>query len=115
MPEAKEHNIQFRSNKGEYQEAVLHTTLYDQSDALKRALKLAGLFLLAALVTLFIPLAHFVLVPSFLIAAIVVPINIYKIREASEIAKGICPNCLEQYETGCQGPCALVALLSTMR
>lgn len=95
MPEPKEQSIQFRSNQGEYHDAVLHSTLYEQSEALKRALKMAGLFLAAAAVTVFIPLAHFVLVPSFLIAAIVVPIGIYKIRQASEYAEGTCPSCSE--------------------
>ena len=82
-----------RNNAGAENKAILHSTLYDQSEALRRALKMAGLFLLLAAVTLFIPLAHFVLVPSFLIAAIVVPMSVYKIRDASERAEGVCPTC----------------------
>jgi len=93
MPQPRTQDILMRSNSGKENKAILHTTLYDQPDALKRALKMAGLFLVLAFVTLFIPLAHFVLVPSFLIASVVVPLSVYKIREAYERAEGECPTC----------------------
>jgi len=93
MPESRKHNVVMRNNSGQENPGVLHTTLYDQSEAFQRASKMAGLFILLAFVTLFIPLAHFILVPSFLIAAVVVPRLIYKIREASERVQGVCPSC----------------------
>ena len=47
------------------------------SDRMKLSLKKCGMFLGLAVVTVFIPVLHFFLVPLFLILSIVVPIKTY--------------------------------------
>lgn len=47
-------------------------------------------------VTLFIPLAHFVLVPGFLIAGPVVAVMVYRSEQARDHAEGRCPLCGEE-------------------
>jgi len=82
-----------RNNAGSVNGAVLYSTLYEKSEAMSRALKRHVLFLVLAIASVPIILAHWILVPSFLIASVVVPISIYKIREAYERAEGVCPTC----------------------
>jgi len=96
MPEQRKQDILFRNNEEQEQKAVLHSIIYDSSERMTRALKMGGFFLLLAIVSVFIPLAHFVLVPSFVITAIVLPFMVHKLIEASEKAEGVCPSCHEQ-------------------
>jgi len=86
--------IHFRSNNTEKtNDAELTTTHYDDKDRLKRASQRFALFLALAVVTAFIPLAHFVLVPGCLIAAFYLGWEAYKTPQINEYAKGECPTC----------------------
>ncbi|MFV2055783.1 MAG: hypothetical protein ACC707_04910 [Thiohalomonadales bacterium] len=97
MASTKKTAIHFRSNKdGKATDAELTTSHYDDKDRVKRALQRLGLFLLLAVVTAFIPLAHFVLVPASLIAAFYLAYEAYKAKAINEFAEGECPTCGEQ-------------------
>ena len=71
----------------------LHITHYSQSERTSRAIKMLALMWTLALITLFIPLAHFVLVPAFLIAGPVVAYKRYQTEEHPSCAVGECPTC----------------------
>jgi hypothetical protein len=58
-----------------------------------RALKALGLFWGLAILAVFLPVIHFVLVPAFLILGPIFAINTYK-QDASIVAKDLsCPEC----------------------
>ena len=88
--------IQFKDNDGKTADGRLNTIRYDSAERVRRALlRLALLWVLAG-VSLFIPLAHFVLVPGFLIAGPVVAVMVYRSEWARESAEGKCPVCGEE-------------------
>ena len=93
MPSVRIDPIQFRDSAGaQSTDAEMHVTEFTDADCFKRALIRFTLLWLLAFVTLFIPLAHFVLVPGFLIAGPVVAILAYRMKESKEHASGICPS-----------------------
>jgi len=93
MPRIETTDIQLKDNAGNVVPGSLQTTLYDARDRLRRAgLRLAACWA-AAGVTLFIPLAHFVLVPSFLIAGPVLAVGAYRMERVRNHAGGRCPVC----------------------
>lgn len=71
----------------------LHVKVYDQGDRVKRALMVLGACWLLAGVTVFIPIAHFILVPGFLIAGPIGAFTRFRQAEARERADGRCPKC----------------------
>ena len=96
MPSTGITQIQLRDNDGKTTDGKLYTTLYDSGDRIQRALlRLALLWALAGL-SLFIPLAHFVLVPGFLIAGPVAAVMVYRSTQARDRAEGRCPVCGEE-------------------
>lgn len=66
---------------------------WDSSDRMKRALKMFGMLWGAAVVSVLIPLAHFVLVPGFLIAGPIVAYFVYQNEKMILGGQGTCPNC----------------------
>ncbi|MDH5229041.1 MAG: hypothetical protein OEZ58_03035 [Gammaproteobacteria bacterium] len=74
------------------QTAHLFLTRYSASDRSKRALTALGICLLGAAVTLFIPIAHFFLVPAFLIAGPVFFVARSKQEDSKEKVVGLCPH-----------------------
>lgn len=90
--------IQFNDNDGHSATAVMQTTVYESSDRITRAAVRLGACWAAAGVTLFIPLAHFVLVPAFLIAGPVMAVSAYRTSQARDHATGSCPSCSEDVE-----------------
>jgi hypothetical protein len=86
-------SIQLKDNAGNIAVGALQTTYYDGQDRMKRAgLRLAACWA-AAGVTVFIPIAHFVLVPGFLIAGPVLAMSAYRMERARNHASGSCPVC----------------------
>jgi len=82
-----------RDNNGKAADGRLYTTVYSAGERTQRALlRLAVLWLLAG-VSLFIPLAHFVLVPGFLIAGPVLAVMVYRSAQARDRVEGRCPAC----------------------
>jgi hypothetical protein len=69
---------------------------HDSAERAARALKAAGICLGLAALSVFLPIAHFILVPGFLIAAPVFAVRRLG-RRASIIAlRGTCPRCREE-------------------
>ena len=66
---------------------------YTFAERMTRGLKIAGVLWLVAVVTLFVPILHFILVPSFLILGIVFGWAAW--HDKAEVIRGefICPNC----------------------
>ncbi len=88
--------VQLRGNDGKIADGKLYATRYDTGDRLRRALLRLVLLWGLARVSLFIPLAHFVLVPGFLIAGPVVAVLAYRSSQARDRADGKCPQCGEE-------------------
>lgn len=66
---------------------------YSVSERLNRTLKISGLLFLAAIVAVFVPILHFVLVPGLLLAAVVMGVMTWLDR--AEVLRGEfpCPQC----------------------
>ena len=96
MPTTATTSILFCNNDGDKTtDGVLVTLAYDPSERTRRSLKRLGLFWLASVASIPIVLAHFVLVPGFFIAGIVMSISVYKLETALDHAQGQCPICNE--------------------
>jgi hypothetical protein len=99
MPETQIQPIHFRRNDGENStDGQLAVTLFNDKDRMTRALKRLGLFWLLSVGSLPIIFAHWVLVPGFFIAGPVAAVMVYKVTEAKDHAKGVCPSCGESVE-----------------
>lgn len=72
---------------------LLYSRHFEAGERMTRALKVLGVCLLLAVITLFIPLAHFFLVPLFLIAGPVMAVMKYKVDSELEKVEGKCPEC----------------------
>lgn len=66
---------------------------FSQGERVTRVLKMAAIFLGATILVAFIPILHFVLVPVFLILAVIFSLNTW--NEKGEIIEGEvdCPQC----------------------
>jgi len=73
--------------------ATLLVATYDRSQRLRRAFKALAGFWGAMLVSVFIPIAHFVLVPSFFFVGIWQFFRRLKTAELVRGAHGRCPDC----------------------
>ncbi len=96
MPSSEITPVQFRDNNGKAADGKLYTTVYASGDRMRRALLRLFLSWGLAGVSLFIPLAHFVLVPGFLIAGPVLAVMVYRGTQARDRAEGECPVCGER-------------------
>src|SRR3990172_5677542 len=72
---------------------MLHVIVYSRRDRLLRAAKVLALYWVLAAVTVFIPIAHFVLVPGFFLAGPLLAYLRYKVTARNERAAGRCPVC----------------------
>lgn len=96
MPSIETTPVQLGDNDGKTAAGELYTSHYGPGERSRRALlRLALLWVLAG-VSLFIPLAHFVLVPGFLIAGPVLAVMVYRSERARERVEGRCPACGEE-------------------
>jgi len=95
VPELRVERINIIANdKGEHA-GELTTQLFSSGERTTQALKVLGLCWLLAGITLFIPIAHFFLVPLFLVAGPVMAFSKYRVETATDSAEGICPECGE--------------------
>ena len=76
----------------------------DSGERTARALKGAGVCVLLAVVSVFLPIAHFVLVPSFLLAAPVVAWRRLGERASLVGLTGTCPRCEAERTFDVKGP-----------
>lgn len=77
-------------------EGILHLQAFDPRERKIRAAKMWGLMWLFALLSLPIIIAHFVLVPGFLIAGPVMAYRRYRVKEVPNHMTGICPTNKEE-------------------
>lgn len=72
-------------------DGVLHLQAFDDGERKIRAAKIWGMMWLFAVLSLPIIIAHFVLVPGFLIAGPVMAIKRYRVTEVPDHVSGNCP------------------------
>jgi len=91
MATKEEQSINIENNDNGTTKGTLYFTAYDSRDRIKRAtISWLGCWGLAG-ITLFIPIAHFFLVPAFFIAGPIIGISKYKQIDAKEKVVGLCP------------------------
>lgn len=66
---------------------------FSERERWQRALKALGICWGAAIFSVFLPIAHFILVPGFLIAGIVLPFHFYSAKSIVSGGEGNCPKC----------------------
>lgn len=88
--------VRLSDGDGNAGDGKLYTTVYGSGERMQRALLRLAVFWGLAGVTVFIPLAHFVLVPGFAIAGPVVAVMTYRMEQARDRAEGRCPACGEE-------------------
>ncbi len=85
--------IVIEDDRGGGAEGTLHVRMFSVMDRVLRALVMLGVMWLLALITVVIPIAHFVLVPGFLLAGPFVALMRYRVTEVNERVTGACPVC----------------------
>jgi hypothetical protein len=93
MTQESEFPVTLTTSDGKRTNGTVVVQFWDRKQRRARALKAAGISLGLAVVSILIPLAHFILVPSFLVAAFVIFPKIYNKESGVVGGKGICPNC----------------------
>jgi hypothetical protein len=76
----------------------------DPAERAARAVRAAGICILLAAISILLPIAHFVLVPAFLIAAPVVAVRRLRERASIVALTGTCPRCAETRMFEVKGP-----------
>jgi hypothetical protein len=71
---------------------------FDQKTRMMRGLQTFGIFLACAIVAIFIPLLHFVLVPGLLMAGIGFGFSAYQKTALVRGGKGVCPKCKNEFD-----------------
>ncbi len=95
MPSGKTESIAIKSDDKGAKAGVLHSMVYSPSERTGRALKVLLVAWLLAGVALFIPIAHFFLVPIFVIAGPVMALSRYRADVVPDKVTGRCPECGE--------------------
>lgn len=94
MSEKITHKIKFKSQKGgKINPADMRVTAFSIHEQKMRALKTLLIFWSIAVICVFIPIAHIVLVPSFLIGGYIAAKRRWKTAEEGIDASGSCPAC----------------------
>lgn len=96
MAESAEDAVLLKSNDGQQDTAILHKKLFNKADRVKRGLQLTGIFWLVALCMLPIPVVHFTVLPSLLIAGPIAGFIRFRALEANEHVSGKCPVCKQE-------------------
>ena len=78
------------------QAGTLYSQAFSNAERVQRALKMLAILWALALVTVFIPIAHFVLVPTFLLAGPIVAFRRYGMKSALEKVGAVCPACSQK-------------------
>lgn len=93
MAESETRPIVITDSNGGRSDGTLYVKRFSGRDRALRALGMLGLMWLLALISVAIPIAHFVLVPGFLIAGPIVGFLRYRVTEQCERVTGACPTC----------------------
>ena len=78
-------------------DGVLHLRAFDDRERKIRAAKIWALMWLFAVLSLPIIIAHFVLVPGFLIAGPVMAVKRYRVTEVPDHVSGVCPSRKDEF------------------
>jgi len=98
MSESKTEVIVIKGSESDTSVGELHSSRFSSAERMARAGKVLAIAWLLALITAFIPIAHFFLVPLFLIAGPVMAFMKYKAETILENAHGTCPECSKAVE-----------------
>jgi len=94
MPEQITRAIRFKSQKNnESNPAEMYVIAFSRQEQKIRALKSMMTFWAIAALCLLIPIAHFILVPGFIIGGIIAASRRWKAEEEGMKATGPCPAC----------------------
>ncbi|GEM_PF-2445367 len=85
--------ISFYFDEKSPQEIDLPVKTLNSKQRLKHSFKVFGYFLGAAIVSVFIPILHFILVPTLIILAFIFSIKKFKQIGSLDISQFKCPNC----------------------
>ena len=91
MASKQEQLIDIQDDNGNSQTGTMFYTAFSAADRTTRAVTAQVICWILAGITLFIPIAHFFLVPAFLIAGPVMAFSRYKQTNAKEKVEGTCP------------------------
>jgi len=94
MAEKITREIQFKSQtSGKSNPANMQVIMFTQQEQKMRALKSLAMFWVIATLCILIPIAHFILVPGFLIGGVVAASQRWKTKQEGVDATGSCPAC----------------------
>lgn len=93
MSTVEKRPIEIRDSNNSGVAGTLNVTLFAPNDRTVRALKTLGLFWALAVGSIPIIIAHWVLVPGFLIAGPIMAVRRYRMTESVDGAEGTCPAC----------------------
>jgi hypothetical protein len=93
MSVAESRPILIENDAGASCVGMLRIRKFSDKERWQRALAMLGIMWGLAVVAVFIPIAHFVLVPGFLVAGPVTAVLRYRAGELVEGATGECPTC----------------------
>ena len=85
--------LQIRDGQGNTRSGEVNYLLYDAAERNKRAFKMLALCWGLAVVSIFIIILHWVLVPGLLIAGPIMAVRKHKVTREIESARGTCPAC----------------------
>lgn len=93
MPQQITRTIQLKSQAGETTQAQMTLRTYSNGERKKRAILILLACWAGAVASIPILIAHFVLIPGFLIGGIVLFVKRWKTAEEAENVTGTCPAC----------------------
>ncbi len=93
MPRSRSEPFLLTGYGGDSTPGVATVTTFDRAEGIRRAVKGLAVAWGAAVVSIFIPVAHFLLVPGFALAGVFVFTKRIRMREVAESIHGTCPNC----------------------
>ena len=93
MPQQITRTIQLKSQAGVTGQAEMTLRAYSNGERKKRAILILLACWAGAAASIPILIAHFVLIPGFLIGGIVLFVKRWKTAEEAESVSGTCPNC----------------------
>jgi len=89
---AKRYEVCIRT-EGHESSGEVYIQEYDEKARLKRALQMLGLCWGGAILAVFLPIVHFVLVPGLFLGGIFLAVYMHGIHSLVLGGKGICPSC----------------------
>lgn len=91
-------SAQIKNRDGKQAPGQVRVQTWTAQDRLKRSLKALGLCWGGAIVAVFMPLIHFVLVPSLLLAGPIVAYVFYQSESVVLGGEGHCPSCQKPFK-----------------